>query len=260
MTVYAIVQPAGGTGKSTTAAELLVALAEQGGEKRRVIGIDCDVSGTLLMRNGLLPDSDVYQAAPEALTGRISAVDAATLSATVPRASVVALHPGPSGAGRFDNELLVAGLRQQLARLQEHFGDVVIDTPPGTSWYTLAAVAAADVLITPVPAEVEAYLALDRLQEAIEKELTGLLKSRLQRWWIVPIRFDHRRALDNEVLEHLRKEFSHRVTAPVREAQEVKKATDFTMPVSLHAPDSEVADDFDTALEAVIDPSTGPTT
>ena len=45
----------------------------------------------------------------------------------------------------------------------------------------------------------------------------------------------------------------------MRLTQEVKKATDITMPVSLHAPDSEVADDFDTALEGIIDPSTDPT-
>jgi cellulose biosynthesis protein BcsQ len=258
MTVYAVVQPAGGTGKSTLAAELLVSLAVQGGEKRRVVGIDCDVSATLLMRNGLLPDSDVYRAAPKVLTGRVSAVDAATLSATVPRVTVVALHPGPRGGSRFDTELLVAGLREQLGRLQEVYDDVVIDTLPGTTWSTLAAVAVADVLVTPVPGEVEAFLALDRLQEAIDKELAGLLKPRLHRWRIVPVRFDHRRALDNEILEHLQKDYPRWVTAPVREAQEVKQASDVAMPVSLHAPDSEVADDFDTALEAVIAPSTGP--
>lgn len=181
MTVYVVVQPAGGTGKSTLAAELLVALTEQGGERRRVVGVDCDVSATLLMRNGLLFDSDVYRAAPKVLTGRVSAAHAAALSATVPRVSVVAFHPGPSSGGRVDNELMVPALREQLDRLQELYDDVVIDTPPGTSWYTLAAVAVADVLITPVPGEVEAYLALDRLQETIKTELTGLLKPRLHR-------------------------------------------------------------------------------
>jgi chromosome partitioning protein len=260
VTVYAIAQPAGGTGKSTLAAELLVALAHQGAEKRRVVGIDCDVSATLLMRNGLLYDSDVYEVAPEVLTTRVSAADAAALSASVPRVSVVAFHPGLRGRSRFDTVLLVAALREQLRRLQQVYDDVVIDTPPGTSWSTLAAVAVADVLVTPVPGEVEAQLGLDRLRVAIHNELTGLLKPRLHRWWIVPVRFDQRRALDHEVLGRLRKWYPHRVTSPVRETQEVKQAFDHAMPVSLHAPDSAVADDFDTALEAVIAPSAGPST
>jgi hypothetical protein len=38
------------------------------------------------------------------------------------------------------------------------------------------------------------------------------------------------------------------------------KATDVTMPVTLHAPGSEVVDDFNTALEAVINLGIGPTT
>lgn len=260
MTVYAVAQPAGGTGKSTLAAELLVTLAHQGGEKRRVVAIDCDVSATLLLRNDLLEDSDVYRAAPEVLTGRVSATDAAALSASVPRVSVVALHPGLRGGSRFDTVLLVAALREQLGRLQEVYDDVVIDTPPGTSWFTLAAVAVADVLVTPVPGEVEAQLGLDRLQVAIHNELTGLLRPRLHRWWIVPVRFDHRRALDHKILGRMRKRYPHQVTSPVREAQEVKQAFDHAMPVSLHAPDSAVADDFATALEAVIAPSTSPTT
>lgn len=258
MTVYAVDQPAGGTGKSTLAAELLVALAHQGGEKRRVVGIDCDVSATLLLRNGLLEDSDVYEAAREVLIGRVSAAEAAALSASVPRVSVVAFHAGLSGGRRFDTVLLVPALREQLGRLQEVYDDVVIDTPPGTSWATLAAVAVADALVTPVPGEVEAQLGLDRLWVTIHNELTGLLKPRLHRWWVVPMRFDHRRALDHEILERLRKRYPHQVTSPVREVQEVKQAFDHAMPASLHAPDSEVADDFDTALEAVIASTSGP--
>ncbi|MCM3688297.1 hypothetical protein [Kocuria rosea] len=39
--------------------------------------------------------------------------------------------------------------------------------------------------------EVEAYLALDRPQKAVEKDFTRLPKTRLHRWWIVPVRFDH---------------------------------------------------------------------
>ncbi|MEX5256659.1 ParA family protein [Kocuria arenosa] len=217
MTVYAVVQPAGGTGKSTLAAELLVALADQGGERHRVVGIDCDVSGTLLIRNGLLYDSDVYEAAPEVLTGRVSAADAATLSASVPRARLVAFDPGLRGGGRFDTVLLVAALREQLRRLQQVYDDVVIDIPPGTSWYTLAAAAVADVLITPVPGQVEAQLGLDRLRVAIHYELTALLKPRPHRWWIVPVCFDHSRALGQEILGRLRKWYPHWVTSPVRE-------------------------------------------
>lgn len=260
MTVYAVVQPAGGTGKSTLAAELMVALAAQGGERRRVIGVDCDVSAILLGRNGLLYDSDVFRAAPGVLTGRVSAADAAALSASVPRVSVVAFHPGHSSGSRYDTELLVAALREQLVRLQEAYDDVVIDTPPGTTWYTLAAVAVADVLVTPVPGEEEAHLALDRLPTTIAAELTGLLAPAFQQWWIVPIRFDHRRAMDNEILEQLHQDYPHRVTSPVREAQEVKQATNHMMSASLHAPDSEIAADFVKALTPVIVPSTGPTT
>ncbi|MGQ1798041.1 hypothetical protein ACT4S5_13025 [Kocuria oceani] len=73
------------------------------------------------------------------------------------------------------------------------------------------------------------------------------------------MRFDHHRVLDHEILDRLRKRYPHQVTSPVREAQEVKQATNVTMPVSLHAPDSGVADDFATALEAVIAPTSGPT-
>ena len=56
MATYTVATPKGGVGKSTTAAELVLALSQRG---RRVLAIDLDQQGNLTTRMGLTASSEV---------------------------------------------------------------------------------------------------------------------------------------------------------------------------------------------------------
>jgi len=56
MATYTVATPKGGVGKSTTAAELVLALSQRG---RKVLAIDLDQQGNLTNRLGLTASSEV---------------------------------------------------------------------------------------------------------------------------------------------------------------------------------------------------------
>src|SRR5690349_24443498 len=87
MTVYAVALSKGGSTKTTTAAELVTALAQQG---RRVLAIDLDQQGNLTTRLGVTDDTEVAAVAADVLTAAASASDAAIPAPSVPGAHLLA--------------------------------------------------------------------------------------------------------------------------------------------------------------------------
>lgn len=117
---------------------------------------------------------------------------------------------------------------------------------------TLAALAAADVVIAAVACETEAYDQLSRLVDVIDSRIAMRLRPGQQVHWIVPTRHDGRRLLDREVVEELEKVHPGKVTTPIREAVAAKDAYTAGMPVSVYMPDSGIADDYAAAMAQII--------
>ena len=242
MTIYAVALSKGGSTKTTTAAELVAALARRG---RRVLAIDLDQQGNLTTRLGVTDDTEVAAVAADVLTA-----EAAIDSPSVPGASILA---GTHNLASLDQRPeVITALRDHLPEVAGEWDDVVIDTPPALGLVTLAALAAADVVVAAVACETEAYDQLDRLVEVIAQRIAPRMKPGQRVHWIVPTRYDSRRLLDRDVVDMLTEQHPGRVTAPVREAVAARDAYTSGMPVSVFAPGSGIAADYAAALAPII--------
>ncbi len=247
MTIYAVALSKGGSTKTTTAAELVAALARRG---RRVLAIDLDQQGNLTTRLGVTDDTEVSAVAADVLTAEATAPEAAIDAPSVPGASILA---GTHDLASLDQRPeVITALRDHLPEVAGEWDDVVIDTPPALGLVTLAALAAADVVVAAVACETEAYDQLDRLVEVIAQRIAPRMKPGQRVHWIVPTRYDSRRLLDRDVVDMLTQQHPGHVTAPVREAVAARDAYTSGMPVSVFAPGSGIATDYAAALAPII--------
>ena len=225
MTVYAVALSKGGSTKTTTAAEIAAALAARG---RKVLAIDVDQQGNYSRRLGLTDDTEVDAVAADVLAGTHDLTEIDHLP-----------------------EVLVS-LRDYLPMIAGEWDDVVIDTPPALGMLTLAALAAADVIVAAVACETEAYDQLGRLDDVIAGRVAPRLRPGAQVHWIVPTRYDGRRLLDREVVAELEATHPGRVTTPIREAVAARDAYTAGLPVSLYVPGSGIASDYAAAMAQII--------
>lgn len=249
MPVYAVALSKGGSTKTTTAAEIVAALAARG---RRVLAIDLDQQGNLTTRMGVTDDTEVSGVAADVLTGESSAAEAAIPAPSVPGAYVLA---GTHDLAALDQRPeVITALRDHLPEVSGEWDDVVIDTPPALGLVTLAALAAADTVVAAVACETESYDQLDRLVQVIAQRIAPRMRPGQQVHWIVPTRYDGRRLLDRDVVDMLSEHHPGRVTPPVREAVAARDAYTSGMPVSVYAPGSGIADDYAAAVAPIIGP------
>lgn len=248
MTIYTVALSKGGSTKTTTAAELVVALADRG---RRVLAIDLDQQGNLTTRLGVTGSTQLDGAAADVLLGAMSVRRAAVEAPSVPGVKLLA---GTHALADLDKRPeVITSLRDYLPELADEFDDVVIDTPPALGIVTLAALAAADQIVAAVATETEAYDQLSRLTQVIEQRVRPRLRPGQALRWIIPTRHDGRRILDREIVEQLNLTFAGMVTSPIREAVAARDAYTAGMPVSRYSPDSGIAQDYAQALTTIID-------
>lgn len=246
MTVYTVALSKGGSTKTTTAAELVAALAGRGS---RVLAIDLDQQGNLTTRLGVTGATAINAVAADVLTGEASAAEAAVPAPSVPGAFVLC---GTHDLTDVETQPeIVTALRDYLPQLAGEWDDIVIDTPPALGLVTLAALGAADVVVAAVACETEAYDQLDRLVKVVEKRIARMRPGQ-QVHWIVPTRYDGRRSLDREVVNVLSTDYPGRVTTPIREAVSARDAYTAGKPVSSYAPKSAIAADYAAAMAMVI--------
>ncbi|SJN25287.1 Chromosome (plasmid) partitioning protein ParA [Microbacterium esteraromaticum] len=246
MTVYTLSILKGGSGKTTTAADLVAFLTASG---RRVLAIDLDQQGNLTTRLGVTDDTEVSAVAADVLVGEASAFEAAIPSPSVPGARV--LVGTQDLAGLDQRPEIITALRDHLPEFVDQWDDVVIDTPPALGLLTLSALAAADVVIAPVECATEAYDQLGKLDQFIAQRVAPRLRPGQRLHWVVPTKYHNRQLIDREVLELLTEQYPGRVTSPVREAVAAKDAYTDGKPVSVYAPRSAIAEDYAQTLATI---------
>ncbi len=245
MRVVTVVSSKGGTGKSTTAAELAAAAAARG---QRVLVVDLDQQGNVTARMGVTQTTEVGFTA-DVLLGEATIAEAATPAPSVPGAWIIA---GTHQLAALDMQPgAVMTLSRILPAVAGEWAVIVLDTAPALSPLTLSGIAAATELVVPVECKTEAYDQLGRLAPAINQVSPGQSVR-----WVVPTKHDGRRRLDREVLEVLREDYPGRVTAPVRESIAAADSYTVGMPVSLYAPRSQIAADYAAVTATILDATT----
>lgn len=241
----AIQQRKGGAAKSTTAAEVVLALSRAG---RKVLAIDVDEARAFSIRMGF----SAYQV-PE-MTSREFLEGAELGECVTDSPAIEGVQVVQGGPGLDDlSDMSVTALRDVLPH--ERGWDVaVVDTPGDYGRGTSAAIAAAEVVIVPVPAEVESLLTLDRMTEW-RAEIARRLRRRMpgQEVWYMPVKIDSRQTVDRDLIEVLTQRYPGRVTTPVRKVgTSATKATGARLPVGLYAPEDGVAVDYRAALAPIL--------
>ncbi len=240
MTIIAVFNQKGGVGKTTTAINLLAAIAQRGA---RPLGIDLDPQAHLSHAYGAHPrlaDDSIYSF----FVRQRPLTDVATITR-----SGIAMCPAHLELAKLDTLLgkgvnVVTRLRHALRH--DHFspGPVVIDCSPLLNVLSLNAIFACDVILVPVSCD---YLSLRGAHE-VERALNAfepVLRRRLPRRYLLT-RFDPRRRMTADVVARMAESFRADELCATRIRENVKLAESpaVELDVFRHAPGSKGAQDY----------------
>ncbi|HEX5404771.1 MAG TPA: ParA family protein [Pseudonocardiaceae bacterium] len=240
--MYAIANPKGGVGKTTTAVNIAAALALHG---LRVLVIDLDPQGNASTALGVehrLGTPSVY----EVLIGEISVADAAQVSDQSPNLFCVPATIDLAGA-----EIELVSMHAREGRLKEALNDealdqvrpdyVLIDCPPSLGLLTVNAMVAGDEVFIPIQCEYYALEGLGQLLRNIEL-VQKHLNPRLAVSTILLTMYDGRTKLADQVTSEVRGHFGDTVLKTViPRSVKVSEAPGFGQTVLAYDPGSRGA-------------------
>jgi len=210
----AVVNQKGGTGKTTTVANLAVAFTERG---LRVLAVDIDPQASLTFYFG--HDERTLEASQKtlfwALTGASRAAD--MLIGDNPK-----LLPASIALAKADAELMAEPgsswvLKEVLGPLRACFDLILIDCPPTLTILTVNALAAADTVLIPVKTDLLSTLGISQLLDTVQK-VRRRANPALTVTGILPTLYNARFAHDSDVLAELKATYADRlrIFEPIR--------------------------------------------
>jgi chromosome partitioning protein len=208
MKIVAIANQKGGVGKTTTAVNLSVALAEKG---LPILLVDLDPQANATSALGMqeLEGESVY----EPLLGGASIVER-ILPTRLERLFLVPADLDLAGA-----EVEIARMNDHLTRLKQTlsilrsdqtFDFVLLDCPPSLGILMTNALAAADEILTPIQCEYFALEGLVKIVRVVEQVRDSGVNDRIEIGGILMTMFDGRTKLSTQVVAEVRAHFGER--------------------------------------------------
>jgi chromosome partitioning protein len=248
--VIAIANQKGGVGKTTTAANLGVLLAEH----EPTLLVDCDPQAHLSAAFGVR----VGEGEPslgDVLMGR-APVEAALRTGIAPGLDLL---PAALTLELDESALLARDLGRERALATamrpllegDRYGYVLLDCPPRLSLLTTAALVMSRWVIVPVKTDIWGISGMDNLLRRMA-EVREQANPDLALLGVLPTFFDGRTVLAREVIEQLRERVGDRLLETrIRQAVRAAESPAYGMPVVLHDPTAEVSQGFRNLAEEV---------
>ncbi|HOE96170.1 MAG TPA: ParA family protein [Candidatus Sumerlaeota bacterium] len=220
----AISNQKGGVGKTTTAVNLAACLADLG---HRTLLVDLDpqsnASSALGFDSNRL-DASIYDALLDHAAPTVHPLDAQ-------HSNLFLLPSSMDLAGAefelIDREGRETALRDALARLDQPFDYILIDSPPSLGLLTLNALVAARWVLIPVQAEYLALEGLSRMVQTIQR-INRKQNPELEILGLLATLYDSRTNLAHQVLEELRRAFPDKVfSTPVTRSVRLSEAPSY---------------------------------
>lgn len=246
--IIAITNQKGGVGKTTTSAALLSGLHERG---KHVLGIDLDPQGNFGFNLGL--DIENSHTVYDILKGQATFDDVVV---TTEFGDLVPSNILLSGAelefNRPGREFL---LKNMLARVQDRYDYIIIDTPPALNILTVNAYVVSNSLIIPMVPEILSLLGVSQIKETIDT-VRNFYNSNLKVLGILLTKFNPRINLAREVRE-MAEEIATQLDSSVfdttiRTSVVVAESPAHGESVLQYAPHSKPAADYSCFIDEVI--------
>ncbi len=229
--VLVVTSGKGGVGKTTSTAALGAALAQSG---QNVVVVDFDVG----LRNLDL----VMGAERRVVFDLINVVqgDAKLNQALIRDKRLETLSLLPASQTRDKDALTEAGVERVIGELREKFDWVICDSPAGIERGALLAMRHADVAVVVTNPEVSSVRDSDRIIGMLDSKTLKAENGERMEKHLLLTRFDTARAARGEMLktEDILEILSIPLLGIIPESEEVLKASNLGMPVTLNAPTS----------------------